>query len=220
MRYLRSGSVLLAATVFLSCSSADAGDADILGGDTNVPLAQVGNVISLGTVKVGEGTADIGARMTITRNEGGLVTARVTADPSANPQIARYAALIDPSAKKADGTIDAEVKFRVTSEGVQDFFNKDQKPHTVVKYAGSVGDTYKVTKSDGVVITRTIVAKSTVDDFPYGFMNIKTMTVEQDSRIPGIKKFVIRANHKFGIVHVTAVADDGSELSAYVLSRD
>lgn len=202
----------------LSCSSTE--EANDLGGDPNVPIAQVGNVVSLGSVKVGSDTVDIGATMTITKNEGGLVTARVTADPTKDPRIAKYAALIDASAKKPDGTIDAEVKFRVTSEGVQDFFNKDRKPHTVVKYSANVGDTYKLTKSDGVVITRTVVAKSNEDDFPYGFMNIKTMTIEQDSRIPGIKKFVVRANHKFGIVHVTAVADDNSELSAYVLSRN
>lgn len=209
---------LLASTVGLSCSSEE--DANVLGGDTNVAQAQVGNVVSLGTVKVGTDEVDIGASMTITKNEGGLVTARLTADPSKDPRIAKYAALLDPSAKKPDGTIDAEVKFRVTTEGVQDFFNKDHKAHTLVKYSGNVGDTYKLSKSNGAVITRTIVAKSTQDDFPYGFFNIKTMTIEQDSRIPGIKKFVIRANHKFGIVHVKVVADDDSELSAYVLSRN
>lgn len=211
-------SLLGVAAFGLSCTSAE--EAEVLGGDTNVPQAQVGNVISLGTVKVGADNVDIGAKMTITKNEAGLVTAHVTADPSKDPRIARYAALLGPTAKKPDGTIDTEVKFRVTTEGVQDFFNKDHKAHTLVKYAGNVGDTYKVTKSDGVVITRTIVGKSTVDDFPYGFFNIKTMTIEQDSRIPGIKKFLIRANHKFGIVHVTVVADDNSELSAYVLSRN
>jgi hypothetical protein len=171
-------------------------------------------------VKLGADSVDIGARMTITKNEGGLVTAKVTADPTKDPRIAKFAALIPSSAKKPDGTIDTEVKFRVTTEGVQDFFNKDGKPHTVVKYAGNVGDTYKISKSDGTVITRTIVAKSDKDDFPYGFFDIKTMTVEQDSRIPGIKKIVIRANHKFGIVHVEAVADDGSTMSSYVLSKN
>lgn len=222
-RWLAAGSLVVMVTLAgLSCSSTTTEDIplDTLAGDTNVPQAQVGNVISLGTVKLGADSVDIGARMTITKNEGGLVTAKVTADPTKDPRIAKYAALIPSSAKKADGTIDTEVKFRVTTEGVQDFFNKDGKPHTVVKYAGNVGDTYKVSKSDGTVITRTIVAKSDKDDFPYGFFNIKTMTVEQDSRIPGIKKIVIRANHKFGIVHVEAVADDGSTMSSYVLSKN
>jgi len=221
-RWLAAGSLVVMVTLAgLSCSSTTEDiPLDTLAGDTNVPQAQVGNVISLGTVKLGADSVDIAARMTITKNEGGLVTARVTADPTKDPRIAKYAALIPSSAKKADGTIDTEVKFRVTTEGVQDFFNKDGKPHTVVKYAGNVGDTYKISKSDGTVITRTIVAKSDKDDFPYGFFDIKTMTVEQDSRIPGIKKIVIRANHKFGIVHVEAVADDGSTMSSYVLSKN
>jgi hypothetical protein len=222
-RWLAAGSLVVMVTLAgLSCSSTTTEDIplDTLAGDTNVPQAQVGNVISLGTVKLGADSVDIGARMTITKNEGGLVTAKVTADPTKDPRIAKFAALIPSSAKKPDGTIDTEVKFRVTTEGVQDFFNKDGKPHTVVKYAGNVGDTYKISKSDGTVITRTIVAKSDKDDFPYGFFDIKTMTVEQDSRIPGIKKIVIRANHKFGIVHVEAVADDGSTMSSYVLSKN
>jgi hypothetical protein len=222
-RWLAAGSLVVMVTLAgLSCSSTTTEDIplDTLAGDTNVPQAQVGNVISLGTVKLGADNVDIGARMTITKNEGGLVTAKVTADPTKDPRIAKFAALIPSSAKKPDGTIDTEVKFRVTTEGVQDFFNKDGKPHTVVKYAGNVGDTYKISKSDGTVITRTIVAKSDKDDFPYGFFDIKTMTVEQDSRIPGIKKIVIRANHRFGIVHVEAVADDGSTMSSYVLSKN
>lgn len=222
-RRLAGGLMAVAVAVALSCSSSTTPadiPLDVLGGDTNVPEAQVGNVISLGTVKIGADSVDLNARMTITKNEGGLVTAHVTADPTKDPRIAKYAALIPASAKKADGTIDTDVKFRVTTEGVQDFFNKDGKPHTVVKYAGNVGDTYKVSKSDGVVITRTVVAKSDKDDFPYGFFDIKTMTIEQDSRIPGIKKFVIRANHKFGIVHVEVVAEDGSTMSSYVLSKN
>ncbi|MBK6462595.1 MAG: hypothetical protein IPF92_16530 [Myxococcales bacterium] len=222
-RWLAGGLGLVTMAAAISCSSSTPPaeiPLDVLGGDTNVPAAQVGNVVSLGAVKVGADSVDVNARMTITKNEGGLVTARVTADPTKDPRIAKFAALIPASAKKADGTIDTEVKFRVTTEGVQDFFNKDGKPHTVVKYAGNVGDTYKVSKSDGVVITRTVVAKSDKDDFPYGFFSIKTMTIEQDSRIPGIKKIVIRANHKFGIVHVEAVADDGSTMSSYVLSKN
>ena len=174
-RWLVGGLVAVAVALSWSSTPEDI-PLYVLGGDANVPAAQVGNVISLGTVKVGADSVDLGASMTITKNEGGLVTAHVTADPRKDPRIAKFAALIPASAKKADGTIDTDVTFRVTTEGVQDFFNKDGKPHTVVKYAGNVGDTYKVSKSDGVVITRTVVAKSDKADFPYGFFNIKTMT--------------------------------------------
>jgi hypothetical protein len=46
------------------------------------------------------------------------------------------------------------------------------------------------------------------------------MTLEQDSRIPGIKKFVYRANHKFGVVYLEMVADDGSTMSTYLYSKN
>lgn len=81
-----------------------------------------------------------------------------------------------------------------------------------------MGESYKLTKSNGVTVTRTITAKSEVDDFPFGMLNIKTMTIEQDSRIPGIKKFVFRANHKFGVVFFQVVADDGSTAETYLYS--
>jgi hypothetical protein len=86
----------------------------------------------------------------------------------------------------------------------------------LVKYDCNVGDTYKLTKSDGTTITRTVTQKSTTDDFYYGGILIKTMTIEQDSRIPGIKKIIYKVNHKFGLVYLTAVAEDGSSIGGYL----
>jgi hypothetical protein len=43
---------------------------------------------------------------------------------------------------------------------------------------------------------------------------IKTITVEQDSRIPGISKIVYRFNHKFGLVSAEVIAEDGSKVSS------
>lgn len=75
-----------------------------------------------------------------------------------------------------------------------------------------------MSKSDGKTITRTVTARSDVDDFPYGFYYIKTITIEQDSRIPGIQKFVYRANHKFGIVYLEIYLEDGSKVSSYIFA--
>jgi len=203
----------------LSCSTSPEA-ANTLGGDPNVPAAAVGNEVSFGSIKVGQDNIDVDAKMTVVKNEGGLVTAKVVADFTKDPRLAKYNALLPASAKDPSGKINTEIKFRVTTEGVQDFFNKDGSPHTLVKYGGAVGDKYPLTKSDGVTITRSIVARSDKDDFPYGFYNIKTMTLEQDSRIPGIKKFVYRANHKFGVVYLEMVADDGSTMSTYLYSKN
>jgi hypothetical protein len=46
-------------------------------------------------------------------------------------------------------------------------------------------------------------------------MYIKTIEVEQDSRLPGIEKIVYRFNHKFGLVYATAHAEDGSKMGMY-----
>jgi hypothetical protein len=219
-RFIASVFLVGVATLGMSCSSSSSQAPNTLTGDTNVPAAQVGNQITMPSIKVGQDYLNSDAQMTVVSNDNGLVTANVTADLTKDPRLAKYAALIPASAKDSTGKINTQVKFRVTTEGVQDFFNKDQVAHTVVKYNAVVGDTYKITKSDGVTITRTVVARSDQDDFGYGLLNIKTITLEQDSRIPGIKKFIYRANHKFGIVYVEVVADDGSSMNTYLYSKN
>jgi hypothetical protein len=73
-----------------------------------------------------------------------------------------------------------------------------------------------LTKTDGKTITRTVTAKSTTDDFYYGGILIKTITVEQDPKLPGIRKFIYRLNHKFGLVYLQVVAEDGSTIGGYL----
>jgi hypothetical protein len=90
----------------------------------------------------------------------------------------------------------------------------------MVRYDDKVGDTYKITKADGKVITRTVTQKSTTDDFSYGLMMIKTITVEQDSRIPGISKIIYKFNHKFGIVYIEAVAQDGTKAGIKIFAKN
>jgi hypothetical protein len=189
-----------------------------LGGSTDVPLAQAGNTITTGTVTVGGQSVDIGGSMQVLSNEGGVATVRLRAKLANSAALAQYGSLVPSTMKASDGSLDFTTKFRVTTEGVQDTLNRDGEFHTTVKYGGAVGDTYRLEKSNGTSITRTVTAKSDQDDFPYGMYNIKTITVEQDSRVPGIKKFVIRANHKFGIVYFQIVADDGSTASTYLYS--
>ncbi len=121
----------------------------------------------------------------------------------------KYTSLI-PANLIVAGKLDYETKYKNTSEGILDYTNKDGKPFTVVNYSSSIGDKYVLTKSDGTTITRTVTGKTEVDDFPYGMMLIKTMTVEQDSRIPGVRKIEYKANHKFGLVQVKMYFDDGT----------
>lgn len=192
-----------------------------LGGDTNVAMAQVGNTFSLlGGIKIGTDTVPADVSMTVTKNEAGVATLKLKADLTKDPRLAKLDKLFPATMKDSTGKIDTEVKLRVTSDGIQDYFNRDNALHTTVNYASVVGDTYKLTKSNAVTITRTVVGKSDQDDFPYNGFAIKTMTIEQDSRIAGIKKFVYRANHRFGIVFFQIIADDGTTIGFYIGSKN
>lgn len=195
-------------------------DPNSIGGDTNVPINQPGNTISIGTIKFGNNSYDSKESIKVIKNDNGLTTFEVKAEIPKGTDLENLINRIPVNIKDANGNINTTVNLKITSEGIQDFFNKDNKPHTLVKYDANVGDTYKITKSDGKTITRTVTQKSTTDDFPYGFYYIKTITVEQDSRIPGIKKFVFKANHKFGLVYFEIQMDDGSKVSSYLYSTN
>ncbi len=215
---------ILFAVILISCnkvnSSDEKNDPNVIGGDTNIPLAQTGNTASTGSVNVGGDYYNINSSFEITKNENGIATIKVSADLSQVPGLAAFNTLIPSEMKDSSGKINTEVRLKITSEGIQDFFNKDQKLHTLVKYDCNVGDQYKLTKSDGKTITRTVTAKSTTDDTPYGIMYIKTITIEQDSRVPGIKKFIYKANHRFGLVYFEIVAEDGSSASTNIYAQN
>ncbi len=212
--------IILFAALFSSCNKVNSPDENkdpnVIGGDTNIPLVQVGNTASTGSVYIGNNYYDINSSFEIIKNENGFVTIKTSADLSKIPALQAFNNLIPSEMKDTSGKINTEIKLKITSEGIQDLFNKDKKLHTIVKYDCNVGDQYKLTKSDGVTITRTVTSKSTTDDTPYGFMYIKAITVEQDSRVPGIKKFIYKVNHKFGLVYFAIVAEDGSTASTYI----
>ncbi|MCX7874560.1 MAG: hypothetical protein N2321_00175 [Melioribacteraceae bacterium] len=193
-------------------------DPNSIGGTTSVPLNQPGNTINVGYINVGGKDYDMKESIKVIKNDNGLTTFEVKAEIPKGTVIEDLIKKIPVNIKDASGNINTSFNLKITSEGIQDFFNKDNKAHTLVKYDANVGDTYKITKSDGKTITRTVTQKSTTDDFPYGFLNIKTITVEQDSRVPGIKKFVFKANHKFGLVYAEIHMEDGSKLSSYLYS--
>lgn len=81
----------------------------------------------------------------------------------------------------------------------------------IVKYDSEVGDTYPIGSTDNV---RTVVSKTGVDDYPYGFYLIKTIQVETNPNTlkttGGVTKITYVANHKFGLVGVKVAFDDGT----------
>lgn len=217
MKAVKTVALILFGFFFFACDKDESNDPNSLGGDVKTEISNVGDEFDL-SVQVGDQYVNLNEQIKVISNNNGLVTMNVKANVSQAPKIKQLLDKIPGNIYDAQGNVDVNVQLKVTTEGIQDFFNKDQKPHTLVKYNAKVGDQYKMTKSDGKTITRTVTARSDVDDFPYGFYYIKTITLEQDSRIPGIQKFVYRANHKFGIVYIEIYLEDGSKVSSYIFA--
>lgn len=202
--------------LYVSCKKSDleVGSSTSIGGKTDLAMNAVGNEF-FGSIKIGNNYFDTNESIKVTKSEDGVLTVSIKADlPSSSPLVK----LIPSVMKDSDGKLNTVMKFKNTSEGILDYTNKDGSPFVMVKYDGNIGDKYVLNKKDGNTITRTVVGKSTVDEYPYGFYNIKVMTVEQDSRIPGVKKILYRANHKFGLVEIEIVMEDGTSTHMYMFS--
>lgn len=101
-------------------------------------------------------------------------------------------------------TVDG-VELKITSEGVESITGL--LPGILVKYDSKVEDTYPIPGTNKV---RTVVSKSTDDDFFWSFLMIKVIKVEEPTNRLGVKKTTYIANHKFGIVEIVFEMDDGS----------
>ncbi|MGE0635025.1 MAG: hypothetical protein AB7G44_05285 [Bacteroidia bacterium] len=191
-----------------SCKKDDPEGPNDLGGETNIELTQVGNVssayMSFGNMSLPSG------EMTVTSNDNGIVTYHMFVDLTGSPDSAMLAGVIPDEYKDADGNVSTEFTFKITSEGVQDIFKRD-RPWTIVKYDDEVGTTYPFTTDNGTELVRTISEKTGQDDWPMGFMYIKTTKVEQllPPTDKTAEKITFRANHKFGLVYIELQLKNG-----------
>lgn len=202
---------------FTFCSNDPEEDPNELGGDTNVAMGTVGNEFSA-SVKIGSNNIDLKEELKISKSEDGIVSIDAKADLSNVPELSELNDLIPSSMKDENGKIKTTIKYKITSEGIQDYYNDSKKPFTIGKYDCNVGDVYKFTTSDGKKVTRKVVSKSSTDDFSYGFYNIKAISVEQNSNIPGVEKIEYKLNHKFGLVYMAIVLEDGTKIDSRIYS--
>ncbi len=204
---MKSALVFLAAgLVFMqACTKTSSSNpSDSIGGDGNLDANVVG--YDYGCYSDIAGLTATEAK--VISNNNGVVTISLKGKlPTTGNTLTN---LIPAAYKDASGNVSVTGTFKNTTEGILDYTNSDGKPFVLVRYSSNVGDKYVLNKSNGQTITRTVTAKSTTDDYPWGFMYIKTITVEQDSRIPGISKIRYIANHKFGLVGIQFVMEDGS----------
>lgn len=210
--------LLFFSVIFISCDSKDdeSSDPNVINGETNIGINTVGNSFGA-SVKVGNSYYDVGDSIYIVSNNNGIVTLRVKADLTQIPALQVINDAVPSSYKDQNGKINVDVQFKSTSEGIQDYnwFTKPGKYHTIAKYNAKVGDSYPIKNSDGIDIVRTVTERTDQDDFPYGLFYIKTIKVEEDPKIPGIKNIVYRVNHKFGLVWFEIEMEDGSKASSY-----
>jgi hypothetical protein len=211
---------LLAGMLYMySCIKPGKEDDSTLNGSTDIIVSKSGNTFSSYISANGQST-NASASASITKNDAGIATVHVTANIKNASGLTFIKNLIPAKYLDAQGNVLLDGKVKATDEGLLDYTNADGNPFVMVRYDCSVGDTYKLTKADGKIITRTVTQKSTTDDYYYGMMLIKTITVEQDSRIPGISKIIYKFNHKFGIVYVEAVAQDGSKAGMQIYPQN
>lgn len=205
---MKNNIILLAILVFVaSCDllKSDAKSSDSIGGSSDIPINKVGNTFAN---NVTTGTASYSGNISITNVTDGVATVKFQATIPSNIPILQG---IKPKYKDSSGKLVCEGKFKMTDEGILDYNNKDHKPFVLVKYDGKVGDVYTLEKSDGTVIEREIVRKSSTDDFYWNGLIIKTVDVEQSSNIPGVANITYFCNHKFGVVAVRVNMEDGTK---------
>ncbi|MDP2424137.1 MAG: hypothetical protein U1C46_01240 [Bacteroidales bacterium] len=218
--------VLLGISLFMmSCEEIfDTKSDDKLGGNTDIPLNTVGNTFDV-SVYMNNSYLVVPSSATITKSDNGINTIEIVADLSQVPGFATINSLIPAVYKDSQGRVNLKTKAKVTSEGILTYMtpegivsyaNSEEIPYIAVRYDCKVGDVYKMKKKDGSTMTRTVISKSTTDDYPIGFMYIKVIKIVEEPPYPGLSQNVYYFNHKFGFVGYELIADDGSKLEGTI----
>lgn len=211
--------VLGACSSFNLDPSSSSSKSNTLKGDVDISMNTVGNKLSAIGLSIDDSGVYTEPSIEIIKSEDGVNTFKVVVDLSKDPNLASFNRIIPDELKDEQGRISFETKLKITSEGWLDYSNIDEEPVVIVRYDCKVGDKYSVTTKSGSKIVREITHKSTTDDYDYGFLQIKVIKVEQETSFPGFKKYVGYFNHKFGMVGLEIVAEDGTTLSS-VISAD
>lgn len=186
------------------------------GGDPT-PIGTVGNAFTGYLVGLSNFSA------LVTQNEDGIATIQCLGTVT-DPNILEFAPYLNSSSmasiNEVTGEFSVNLKVKFTTDGVADFYASDGKGSTLVNYDAKVGDEYKCKNADGESFTREVTRRSETDDWFYGFLLIKTITIEEPIGGPVLNKVVYEANHRFGIVNIKAVLQDGTEYSFALYSEN
>lgn len=233
-------------TLVYSCKESEAPNS--IGGSTDVPFAKVGEttIVYVRLDKLIPGLEMPGVDFVVKTNENGIVVSSghfetdtafthkidtLLGTATLPPQIKTalrdkairmFNVQID-SSDKNNLKLDFSIKFKATSEGLQDFVHSEldeTKPFTLVKYSANVGDKYEFTDKDGNQFVRKVIYRSTTDDYPVVFWRIKVIKVEETITEGPLKdlvgKITYYTNHKFGLVGIEWTRADGKVLEIAV----
>lgn len=184
---------LMLAALFVSCEKYDT----IRGNQS--PIGEVGNTISSSSMSVA-GVSNINAE--VVSLEGGVSVFSGTAVVS-NDNIKNILSGFPEVDVVGNSVTVSDIEFKLTDKGIESV--SGLATGTIVEYDAKVGDEYKT--SDGI---RTVVSRSSDDDYMYGFFLIKVIEVEENLNKFGVKQIRYWANHRFGLVGIEFTFDDNS----------
>ncbi len=187
--------MLLLAILTSSCSKDSISS---LGNDTS-PMAEVGVTVSSSSFEIA-GVSSISGEI-IGLEDGVSVysgTAVVT-----NSNFRNILSNFPGTEVEGNRVTISDLEFKQTTEGIASINGLAEG--IIVKYDAKVGDEYK---TSGAV--RTVVSRSTDDDYFYGFFLIKVIEVEEHPNDYGVKTIRYWANHRFGLVGMEFTFDDNS----------
>jgi hypothetical protein len=201
--------VLLVTFQFLSNSSCNLlEDDDSLGGSQS-PIGAVDNNFGISDVT---GISNANAKVTKLDKDVSTITYTCTVDNANWLSLAPYI----PGTVVNGKNVTSTGKVILTSEGIMNVY--DEGNLILVKYDAKVGDSWSL-KRGSKTITRTVSKKSETDDYSWGWLLIKTITVEETGRdVPGVTKVVYETNHRFGLVGVTVFFEDGTSKKVGIFS--
>ena len=209
--------LILGVTIMTLCFSCDKlfnkeDDPDVLSGDPS-PMAEAGVEVSSSSAAIA-GVSNFSA--TVTEFKDGISTYTGSATVT-NPVIKNMVANFPGVTIDGNTVSIANMQMQQTTEGIKCLTGPGAG--VIVNYNSSVGDTYPMGTTDKV---RTVVSKTGVDDYSYGFYLIKTIQVESSpdglKSATGVSKITYIANHKFGLVGVKVAFDDGTSSTFPVYS--
>lgn len=199
--------MFIALTYF--CFSCNLLDTDDKLSGSQSPIGAVDNGFGISQVT---GISNATAKVSSLDGKTSTITYTCTVDNPSWLSMAQYI----PGTVVNGKNVTSTGKVILTDEGIMNVY--DEGNLILVKYDAEVGDSWSL-KRGSSTITRTVTKKSTTDDYSWGWLLIKTITVEETGRnIPGVLKVVYETNHRFGLVAVKVYFEDGTSKSVGIFS--